>query len=127
MDQAAHILYIEDNPDSQRLVSRILEKPDYDIKVVPDGETALNYLRTNIPDLILVDIGLPKMDGKFVIKLIREKEELQNIPIVALTAHVLNSDRESILSSGCNGYIPKPINVDNFQEEISKFIQLPLG
>ncbi|MFK7803601.1 MAG: response regulator [Anaerolineae bacterium] len=126
MDQAAHILYIEDNPDSQRLVSRILENAAYDIKIVPDGESALAYLEHHIPDLILVDIGLPNMDGKFVTKLIREQKGFHKIPVVAITAHVLRSDRESILASGCNGYIPKPINVDKFQEEISKYMQVKL-
>ena len=124
MDQTPHILYIEDNPDSQRLVSRILENTAYEIKIVPDGESALTYLEHHIPDLILVDIGLPNMDGKFVTKQIREQKELHQIPVVAITAHVLRSDRESILASGCNGYIPKPINVDKFQEEISKYMQV---
>ena len=126
MDQISHILYIEDNPDSQRLVSRILENTPYKVEIVPDGESALTYLKSHTPDLILVDIGLPKMDGKSVTKLIREKEELHKIPVVALTAHVLRSERESILASGCNGYIPKPINVDNFQEEIDRYMQAPL-
>ena len=124
MDQTSHILYIEDNLDSQRLVSRILANTAYNIDVVPDGEAALNYLNDNIPDLILVDIGLPKMDGKFVTKLIREKKEFHKIPVVAITAHVLRDERESILASGCNGYISKPINVDKFQEEISKYMQV---
>jgi len=126
MDQTSHILYIEDNPDSQRLVSRILGNAAYDVKIVPDGETALAYLENHIPDLILVDIGLPNMDGKFVTKFIREQKELHKTPVIALTAHVLRSDRESILASGCNGYIPKPINVDKFQEEINKYMQVGL-
>ena len=124
MDQTSHILYIEDNPDSQRLVKRILENSAYEIDVVPDGETALTYLKSHKPDLILVDIGLPNMDGKFVTKLIREKKEFHKIPVVAITAHVLRSDREDILASGCDGYIPKPINVDKFQDEITKYMNV---
>ena len=123
MDQRSHILYIEDNLDSQRLVSRILEESSYTVKVVPDGETALDYLVSHKPDLILLDIGLPNMDGKFFTRIVKQREELNQIPVVAITAHVLRGDKESILASGCNGYIPKPINVDKFQEEISKFMQ----
>ena len=123
MDQTSHILYIEDNLDSQWLVSRILENTAYNVQVVPDGESAMSYLSENTPDLILVDIGLPKMDGKFVTKLIREKKEFSKTPVVAITAHVLRDERESILAAGCTGYIPKPINVDKFQEEISKYMQ----
>ena len=123
MDQSTHILYIEDNPDSQRLVTRILTQPPYLLEIVPDGEEALKRLETSTPDLILVDIGLPEMDGKSFTKLVRTKDQFDEVPVVALTAHVLRKDKESILASGCNGYIPKPINVDKFQEEINRFIR----
>lgn len=123
MDQSTHILYIEDNPDSQRLVTRILTQPQYLLEIVPDGEEALKRLETSTPDLILVDIGLPEMDGKSFTKLVRTKDQFDEVPVVALTAHVLRKDKESILASGCNGYIPKPINVDKFQEEINRFIR----
>ncbi len=123
MDQSTHILYIEDNPDSQRLVTRILTQPQYLLEIVPDGEEALKRLEISTPDLILVDIGLPEMDGKSFTKLVRTKDQFDEVPVVALTAHVLRKDKESILASGCNGYIPKPINVDKFQEEINRFIR----
>ena len=122
MDQNHHILYIEDDVDNQRLVSRILGNSDFNLKILSDCQTALSYLDNNTPELILVDIGLPDMDGKSFTKKVKERKDLNNIPIVALTAHVLRSDKESILASGCNGYIPKPINVDKFQEQISRFL-----
>ncbi|MEM9773271.1 MAG: response regulator [Chloroflexota bacterium] len=122
MDQNTHILYIEDDVDNQRLVSRILKNSDFSLKILPDSQTALSYLDSNTPKLILVDIGLPDMDGKSFTKKVKERKDLTNIPIVALTAHVLRSDKESILASGCNGYIPKPINVDKFQEQITQFL-----
>ena len=122
MDQPTHILYIEDNPDSQRLITRLLTAPQYDLEIVSDGEKALKKLENKIPDLILVDIGLPEMDGKHFTKIVRQKDDLNHIPVVALTAHVLKKDKESILESGCNGYIQKPINVDSFQAEIEKYI-----
>lgn len=123
MDQPTHILYIEDNLDSQRLITRLLTAPQYKLEIVSDGENALKRLESNVPDLILVDIGLPEMDGKHFTKLVRQKNRLDHVPVVALTAHVLRTDKESILESGCNGYIPKPINVDKFQEEINRFIR----
>ena len=122
MDQNHHILYIEDDVDNQRLVSRILGNSDFNLKILSDCQTALSYLDSNTPELILVDIGLPDMDGKSFTKKVKERKDLNNIPVVALTAHVLRSDKESILASGCNGYIPKPINVDKFQEQISRFL-----
>ncbi|MEM8856948.1 MAG: response regulator [Chloroflexota bacterium] len=122
MDQNPHILYIEDDVDNQRLVSRILKNSEISFKILPNSETALSYLDDFTPKLILVDIGLPDMDGKIFTKKVKAKKELNNIPIVAVTAHVLRSEKESILASGCNGYIPKPINVDKFQEEISKYL-----
>ena len=122
MDQNHHILYIEDDVDNQRLVSRILGNSDFNLKILSDCQTALSYLDNNTPELILVDIGLPDMDGKSFTKKVKERKDLNNIPVVALTAHVLRSDKESILASGCNGYIPKPINVDKFQEQISRFL-----
>lgn len=122
MDLPTHILYIEDNLDSQRLVNRLLRAPDFNLEIVSDGEEALKRLDAKVPDLILVDIGLPEMDGKCFTKLIRQRNELHNTPVIAITAHVLNKDKESILASGCNGYIPKPINVDNFQDEIKRYI-----
>ncbi len=123
MDQPTHILYIEDNPDSQRLITRLLTAPQYKLEIVSDGENALKRLESKVPDLILVDIGLPEMDGKHFTKIVRQENRLDHVPVVALTAHVLRTDKESILESGCNGYIPKPINVDKFQEEINRFIR----
>ena len=123
MDQPTHILYIEDNPDSQRLITRLLTAPQYKLEIVSDGENALKRLESNVPDLILVDIGLPEMDGKHFTKIVRQETRLDHVPVVALTAHVLRTEKESILESGCNGYIPKPINVDKFQEEINRFIR----
>lgn len=127
MDQKYHILYIEDDVNNQRLVSRILKNSGFSLKIFSDCRSALSYLDTTKPRLILIDIGLPDMDGKSFTKKVKERKNLSNIPIVALTAYVLHSDKESILASGCDGYIPKPINVDKFQEQISNFLMPSLS
>lgn len=102
------IAVIEDNPDNRLLVSAILED-DYDITEYETGPEALEGMKTEIPDLILLDISLPEMDGVEVLSLIRKDERLKHIPVIALTAHAMAGDREKYLSKGFDEYITKPI------------------
>ncbi len=110
---ASVILYVEDNHANRELVKRILEVEGYTVLEAVDGEQGLNLAEQHKPDLILMDINLPEMDGYTVTAKMREMEMLNHIPIIALTANVMRGDREKSLNAGCDGYIRKPINIDH--------------
>ncbi len=99
---------VEDNPDNRLLVRVILEDL-YNIEEYESGKQALEGLRKSKPDLVLLDISLPEMDGPDVLKYIRADSQLKDLPVVALTAHAMAGDREKYLSMGFDGYITKPI------------------
>lgn len=102
------IAVIEDNPDNRLLVSAILED-EYEIIEYETGPEALEGMKSVIPDLILLDISLPEMDGVEVLSYIRRDDRLKHIPVIALTAHAMAGDREKYLSKGFDEYITKPI------------------
>lgn len=102
------IAIVEDNPDNRLLIHAILEDR-YDIVAYETGTEALTGFKTEKPDLILLDISLPTMDGTEVLQHIRDDETLKNLPAVALTAHAMAGDRESFLAAGFNAYVAKPI------------------
>ena len=116
------ILYIEDNPDNRKLVTRVLAIEGFTVHTANDGAAGLAYVKENIPDLILVDLQLPEIDGYTVTKTIRQMDKLENIPIVALTANVLKEDRERSKEAGCNGFIEKPISVDRLPEQVKSYL-----
>lgn len=118
----AIILYIEDNPDNRKLVTRILGASGYTVHTANDGAAGLAYVTENIPDLILVDLQLPEIDGLTVTRTLRTMEGLQNVPIVALTANVLREDREQSIAAGCNGFIQKPISVDQLPLQVESYL-----
>ncbi len=117
------ILLVEDNDDNRRLVSKILGHHGYQVIEAIDGKKALKLLSTINPDLILMDINLPGMDGYEVTRQIRTLANFGNLPIVALTAHAMVGDKEKSLAAGCNAYITKPINVREFPKTISTIIK----
>ena len=102
------IAVVEDNPDNRMLVQALLEDT-YEISEYETGVEAINGLGDDIPDLILLDISLPEMDGTEVLAWIRDQDSLKEIPVIALTAHAMSGDREKFLASGSNGYVTKPI------------------
>lgn len=102
------IAVVEDNPDNRELVCALLED-DYDIDQYEDGISALAALPGKIPDLVLLDISLPEMDGSEVLVHIRAEKKLKDIPVIALTAHAGQDDRENFLAQGFDDYITKPI------------------
>ena len=105
---AKRILVIEDNPDNRLLVQALLED-SYEIVEFETGVDAVQGLLDEGPDLILLDISLPEMDGTEVLQWIREQEALANTPVVALTAHAMAGDRERFLEAGFDDYLTKPI------------------
>lgn len=118
----ARVLYVEDDPSSARLVQRVLEAEGFDVRIVTDGIAALEVARQRRPDLILMDINISGLDGYEVTTRLRALEELKDIPIVAVTAATLSGDRERALIAGCDGYIPKPIDVDRFPQQVEAFL-----
>ncbi len=114
----ANILIIEDNEQNLYLASFILERHGHTILAARDGAQGIQLAQEKMPDLILLDIQLPVMDGYAVADELRRDSALAAIPIVAVTSYAMAGDRERILSAGCNGYIEKPINPDTFLNEV---------
>lgn len=117
------ILYIEDNFENRILVKRVLEVEGYIILEADDGPSGMQIAKQEEPDLILMDINLPEVDGYEVTARLRQIPSLARIPIVALTANVLKGDRERSLKAGCDGYIQKPIDVDLLPAQIAAFLR----
>jgi two-component system, cell cycle response regulator DivK len=116
------ILYVEDNPDNRLLVKRILLSEDYSLLEATDASEALNVLKTARPDLILMDINMPDMDGYTLTAKIKSLPGFEGVPILAVTANVMRGDREKTLEAGCDGYIQKPLDIDQLTHEIERFI-----
>lgn len=116
------VLYVEDNELNRLLVRRILEPLGYEVHEANDGITGVKMAQELEPDLILMDINLPLLDGHAAATRIKSMERLNKIPIVAVTANVKEGDRERSLVAGCDGYIKKPIDVEDFPKQISQYI-----
>ena len=115
------ILLIEDNEQNRYLATFLLEKHGYTVVSAVDGPAGVETALALMPDLILLDIQLPGMDGYAVARALRGHSALGSTPIVAVTSYAMAGDREKALSAGCNGYIEKPINPDTFVAEIQVF------
>ena len=102
------ILLVEDNEDNRRIYVTILAHAGYRVLEAVDGEAALSVARAELPDMILMDVSIPKIDGWEATRRLKADPATSGIPIVALTAHALASDREKAMDVGCDGYIPKP-------------------
>ena len=102
------IAVVEDNPDNRLLVQVILESR-YQIDEYADGFSALEGLRRKRPDLVLLDVSLPEMDGTQVLRRIRAEDGLRDLPVIALTAHAMAGDREKFIAAGFDDYVTKPI------------------
>jgi two-component system, cell cycle response regulator DivK len=119
---AGRILIIEDNVDNLELVRFLLERSHYEVLPAFDGLDGLVAARKEKPDLILLDLSLPGMDGWSVASTLKADPETAFIPVVALTAHSLPSDRRRALESGCDGYLSKPLDIPNFILQVAAFI-----
>jgi two-component system cell cycle response regulator DivK len=116
------VLYIEDNSENRLLVRRVLQAEGYAVVEATDGPTGLEMTREMSPDLILLDINLPEIDGYKLVGRLREIPGMVDVPIIALTANVMKGDRERTLAAGCNGYIQKPIDVDELPAQLAVFL-----
>ena len=116
------ILYIEDNEQNMYLVTFLLEKHGYSVSPATDGQEGIDKAAAEKPDLILLDIQLPKMDGYAVARSLRSNPDLAVTPIVAVTSYAMAGDRDKAMAAGCNGYIEKPINPDTFIQQVEQHL-----
>jgi two-component system cell cycle response regulator DivK len=121
-DTKATILYVEDNPDNRMLVRRILMSQDYALLEAKNAFEAISVLQSERPDLILMDINMPDMDGYTLTARIKAMPGFERVPILALTANVMRGDKEKTLEAGCDGYIQKPLDIDQLVREVERFL-----
>jgi CheY-like chemotaxis protein len=114
----ATILYIDDTENNRILVSRRLEKRGYDVLTAVSAEEGLALARQKMPDLILMDMGMPDVDGWTATRQLKADPKLGNIPVIALTAHAMQGDREKALEAGCDDYEAKPFDFPRLFEKI---------
>jgi two-component system cell cycle response regulator DivK len=117
------VLVIEDNEKNRYLISFLLKGAGYEVIEAITGEDGIEMAIREHPDLVLMDIQLPGIDGYETTRRIRASPADEKIPIIALTSYAMTGDRERALTSGCNGYVEKPINPDTIIEEIQKFLK----
>jgi two-component system cell cycle response regulator DivK len=116
------ILLVEDNDMNRDMIMRYLEYYNYAVEIAPDGGTAVDLAQKIQPDLILMDISLPVLDGWEATRQIKGDASTQHIPIIALTAHALNTDRQNSFDAGCDDYEAKPIDFARLLEKINRFV-----
>ena len=125
MNGPALILIVEDNEANRLLAGAVLEREGYRVEMAGNADEALQKLATGSPDLILMDVQMPGMDGLTLTRRLKDDQRTAVIPVVALTALAMTGDRERTLEAGCAGYISKPINTRTFAAEVARF--LPSG
>lgn len=116
------ILIIEDNEQNLYLVSFILEKYSYEVFAARDGQEGIDMAISIKPDLILLDIQLPVMDGYAVARALRRNSDLEGTPVVAVTSYAMPGDKEKSIEAGCSGYIEKPIDPDNIATQVERYL-----
>ena len=117
------ILIVEDNEKNLKLFKVIIESLGYDTLLAVNGKEGLRVAKEHIPDLILMDIQMPKMDGISAMKVLRSDEKTKDIPVIALTSYAMKGNRERIIEAGFIDYISKPISKDNFIEAVEKALR----
>jgi len=117
------ILVVEDNQDNRELVVKVLKINGYHVIEAVDGQEAIEKTKAENPNLILMDLFIPKIDGYEVTRRLKRDKDLKSIPIIALTAHAMKGDMEVALAAGCDGYISKPIDVRELPKQIEHFLK----
>lgn len=117
------VLYIEDNEENKLLIKRVLQSEGFIVVDASDGVTGLEKVKSELPDIILMDLHIPGIDGYELTTYIKNDEKLKHIPVIAITASVMKRDREKAIYAGCDGYIEKPVDIDILPLQIRKFIE----
>jgi two-component system, cell cycle response regulator DivK len=116
------ILVVEDNHDNRAIFAAILDHFGYRVLEAADGEAGVELARKRQPDLILMDISLPKMDGLQATRLLKGEPGTAEIPIIAVTAHAMREDERRVRQAGCDGYLAKPVEPMRVIEEVGRFL-----
>ncbi len=122
-EEAITVLYVEDDVNNRILIRRVLVAEGFDVIEAPSAMQAIEKVKKMRPDIILMDINMPEMDGYTLTALFKENPNLFGVPIIALTANVMRGDRERTLEAGCDGYIQKPVDIDLLPQQIRRFIK----
>jgi len=120
---AYRVLLVEDNPDNFQLVRFLLEQGGHQVLAAYNGRQGVEVARKELPDLVLMDLSLPEVDGWTAARQLKDDPNTADIPLLALTAHTLPGDRMRALQSGFNGFISKPIDIKTFPEKINRALQ----
>jgi two-component system cell cycle response regulator DivK len=121
----ARILYVEDNDDNIYMLKQRLERKGFEVLVARDGRAGVEAAREHMPDLILLDLGLPVLDGWEAARLLKQDERTRAIPIIALSAHAMAGDRVAALEAGCNDYGTKPVDFRQLLEKMEVLLPSP--
>lgn len=120
----AKVLVIEDNEQNLYLIRYILESCGHEVFSAMDGREGIELAAKLLPDMILLDIQLPVMDGYAVARALRQNPGLADIPIIAVTSYAMPGDKEKAMEAGCSGYIEKPIDPDNFDVQVEQYLSM---
>jgi CheY-like chemotaxis protein len=117
------ILYVEDNEDNVYMLAQRLRRHGFEVSIAFDGEQGIEMARLEHPDLILMDLGLPFLDGWTATRRLKEAPDTKAIPIIALSAHTMPGDRERALAAGCDEYDPKPVDFERLLAKMDALLQ----
>jgi len=121
-DMSTRILIVDDNPVNLKLATDVLEMEGYSVEKAVDAEQAQEMLKSATPDLILMDIALPGMDGLTLTRKLKADERLKDVPVVAMTAFAMKGDEQKALAAGCDGYITKPIDTRKLPQQVAAYL-----
>ncbi|HEX5766381.1 MAG TPA: response regulator [Woeseiaceae bacterium] len=121
------ILLVEDNQMNRDMLSRRLRRKGFEVLLATDGQEGISLARSGAPDLILMDMSLPTMDGWTAARLLKSDSDTRSIPIIALTAHAMRGDRDKALDAGCDEYETKPVNLARLLGKIESLTRSPLS
>ncbi len=119
------ILYVEDNPDNVYMLTRRLKKKGFELIIAGDGQEGIDKAIEESPDLILMDLSLPTMDGWTATAEIKKIEEVKDIPIIALSAHAMPEHRDRAIKAGCSDYDTKPVDIKRLLSKMAQYIEVP--
>jgi len=123
MEPKATVLYVEDNLENRTLIRRVLEADGFRVILASGAAEALQVLQHEKPQLILIDVSMPEVDGYTLTRQIKGLAGFEQVPIIALTANVMRGEKERALQAGCDGYIPKPVDIDMLPQQIESFLR----
>ena len=125
MSTPPKIIVVDDNNLSADMLTRRLRRKGYEVLTASDGDEAIAVAEREIPDLILMDMSLPKKDGWTATRILKQGERTKKIPVIALTAHAMSGDREKALEAGCDDYDTKPVDLRRLITKMSRFVPEP--